>query len=133
MRKQKHSIWTNAPLSAAVAVIFGLIITGMAWMLLSAVLFYIMRDMKLIKAFAAAALTTGAYTGSFLFGKYRRRKGLFGGLLCGALMFGAVNIAGIVILGVPTDIKKLLLFTVSGAAGGVAGVNSKRPKRLMNQ
>ena len=132
MRKQKNSIWTNAPLCAAVAVIFGLCITGIAWLLLSAVLFYIMGDMKLIKAFAAAALTTGSYTGSFLYGKYHRRKGLFGGSFCGALMFGAVNIAGIIILGVPADIKKLLLLTVSGAAGGVTGVNSKRPKKLMD-
>ena len=133
MRKHRRSIWTNAPLSAATAVSCGILITGAAWLLLSLVLFYVMGDMKLIKAFAGAALVSGAYTGAFLYGKYRRRKGLFGGSLCGAIMYGTVSIVGLIILGTPADIKKLLLLTLSGAAGGVAGVNSKRPKKLMDQ
>ena len=133
MRKHRRSIWTNAPLSAAAAVFCGLLTTGAAWLLLSGILFFVMGDMKLIKAFSGAALVSGAYTGAFLHGKYRRRNGLFGGSLCGALMYGAVSIAGLIILGAPADIKKLLMLTASGAAGGVAGVNSKRPKKLMDQ
>ena len=133
MRRHRRSIWTNAPLSAAAAVFGGILTTAAAWLILSAVLFFIMGDMKLIKAFAGAALAFGGYTGAFLYGKYRRRRGLFGGSLCGLLMYAALSILGAFILGAPADIKKLLLLTVSGAAGGVAGVNSKRPKKLMDQ
>lgn len=133
MRKHRRSIWTNAPLSAAASVFCGLAVTAASWLLLSAVLFFVMRDMNLVRAFAGASCVSGGYSGAYIYGRYRRRRGLIGGMVCGALMYGAVSIIGLSILGAPAGIKKLLLLTVSGAAGGVAGVNSKRPKRLMDQ
>ena len=133
MRRHRHSIWTNGAFSIAAAFFCGLSCTAAASLLLSALLFFIMRDMKLIRPFAGAALAFGAYSGAFLYGKYHRRKGLFGGSLCGALLYGAVCICGIAVSGQPAGIKKLLLLTVSGAAGGVSGVNSKRPEKLMDQ
>ena len=133
MRRYRRSIWTNIPLSAAVSVLCGLLATAAAWLLLSALLFFVMKDIKPAGSFSGAALAFGAYTGSFLYGKYRRRRGLFGGSLCGAVMYGVLSVCSIIILGVPSGIKKLLLLTVFGAAGGVAGVNSKRPRKLMDQ
>ena len=47
-------------------------------------------------------------------------------------MYAVIAAAGVILLGEPAGIKKLLLLTVSGAAGGVSGVNSARPKKLMD-
>ena len=133
MRKHRRSIWTNVPLSAAAAVFCGLSVTAASWLLLSAVLFFVMRDMNLVRAFAGASCVFGGYGGAYIYGRYRRSRGLLGGFLCGALMYGAVSIIGLSLLGAPAGIKKLLLLTVFGAAGGVAGVNSKRPRKLRDQ
>lgn len=133
MGRHRKSLWTNSGLSMAAAVLLGLGCTGAAAAALAAMLFYVMKDMSMAGAFAGAALALGAYTGAFVFGKYRRRKGLFGGSLCGALMYLVIAAAGIALTGELTGIKKLLLLTVFGAAGGVAGVNSKRPKNLRDQ
>ena len=133
MRRHKRSIWTNVFLSTATAVICGLVCTASASMLLGMMLFYVMRNMKLTGGFAGAALALGAYAGAYIYGKYRRRIGLFGGSLCGVVMYVLISIAGIIFTGSPTGIKKLLLLAIAGGAGGVAGVNSKRPKKLMDQ
>lgn len=133
MRRHRRSLWTNSGLSVAAAVLLGLGCTLAAAALLAALLFYVMRDMSMAGAFAGAALSFGAYTGAYIYGKYRRRKGIFGGSLCGAVMYIVIAAAAFSISGEITGIKKLLLLTVFGAAGGVAGVNSKRPKKLRDQ
>lgn len=133
MRRHRRSLWTNSGLSVAAAVLTGLCCTAAAAAALAALLFYVMKDMAMAEAFAGAALAFGAYTGAFLYGKYRRRKGLFGGSLCGAVMYIVIAAAAIAVTGELPSIKKLLLLTVFGAAGGVAGVNSKRPKKLRDQ
>lgn len=130
MRRHRKSLWANGVLSMAAAVLIGLCCTAAASLLLAALIFYVMRDMSMVKAFAAAALSVGAYTGAYIYGKFRRRRGLFGGSVCGAFMYIVTAVCGLVILGEMAGIKKLLLLTVFGAAGGVAGVNSKRPKCL---
>jgi putative membrane protein (TIGR04086 family) len=99
----------------------------------AALIYYVMGEMGLSKAFAGFSLGAGACIGAYVYGKYRRRWGLFGGSLCGALMYAVIAAAGVILLGEPAGIKKLLLLTICGAAGGVAGVNSKRPKGLMDQ
>ena len=133
MRRHRRSLWTNSGLSVAAAVLTGLCCTAAAAAALAALLFYVMKDMAMAEAFACAALAFGAYTGAFLYGKYRRRKGLFGGSLGGAVMYIVIAAAAIAVTGERPSIKKLLLLTVFGAAGGVAGVNSKRPKKLRDQ
>lgn len=133
MRRHRKSLWTNSGLSVAAAVLLGLGCTLAAAAALAALLFYVMKDMAMADAFAGAALAFGAYTGAFVYGKYRRRKGLFGGSLCGAVMYLVIAAVSIAVSGEVTGIKKLLLLTAFGAAGGVAGVNSKRPKKLRDQ
>ena len=78
----------------------------------------------------AANSASGSFTGGFVLGKHRRRKGLAEGLLCGAAVWLAFSAAGLLWTGRLAGIKKLLLLAVSGAAGGVSGVNSKRPRSL---
>ena len=133
MRRHRKSLWTNSWLSAAAAVLTGLVCTIGASAVLAALLFYVMKDMAMAGAFAGAALALGAYAGAFVYGRYRRRRGLFGGSLCGDVMYLVISAAAIAATGEVTGIKKLLLLTVFGAAGGVAGVNSKRPKNLRDQ
>lgn len=133
MRRHRRSLWTNSWLSVTAAVLTGLVCTGGVSAVLAALLFYVMRDMAMADAFAGAALVMGAYTGAFVYGRYRRRRGLFGGSLCGAVMYLVISAAAIAVTGEMTGIKKLLLLTVFGAAGGVAGVNSKRPRNLRDQ
>ena len=133
MRRHRKSLWTSSWLSAAAAVLTGLVCTVGASAVLAALLFYVMKDMAMAGAFAGTALALGAYSGAFVYGRYRRRRGLFGGSLCGAVMYLVISVAAIAATGEVTGIKKLLLLTVFGAAGGVAGVNSKRPKNLRDQ
>ncbi|MBR0512367.1 MAG: TIGR04086 family membrane protein [Ruminococcus sp.] len=133
MRRHRKSLWANGAMSMAAAVLLGLGSAAAAAALLAALLFYVMKDMAMTGAFAGAALAAGAYTGAFVYGKYRRRKGLFGGSMCGAFMYAVISAWAIAAAGGFPDIKKLLLLTAFGAAGGVAGVNSKRPEKLRDQ
>ncbi len=133
MRRHRKSLWASGALSMTAAVCCGLACTAAAAVLSAALIYYVLGDMGLSSAFAGFSLGAGACIGAYVYGKYRRRKGLFGGSLCGAVMYVVIAAAGIVLTGEPSGIKKLLLLIICGAAGGVAGVNSKRPKGLMDQ
>ena len=133
MRRHRKSLWASGVLSMTAAVCCGLVFTAAAAVLSAALIYYVMGEMGLSKAFAGFSLGAGACIGAYVYGKYRRRWGLFGGSLCGALMYAVIAATGVILLGEPAGIKKLLLLTICGAAGGVAGVNSKRPKGLMDQ
>ena len=133
MRRHRKSLWANGFLSMAAAVCCGLACTAAAAVMSAAVIYYIMGDIGLTAAFAGFSLGAGSCAGAYVYGRYRRRRGLYGGSLCGALMYIIIAAAGIVLFGELPGIKKLLLLTICGAAGGVAGVNSKRPKGLTDQ
>lgn len=133
MRRYRQSLWANGPLSAAAAVLCGLVCIAAASVLSAVIIDIVIKDIHMAGALAGASLAFGGYMGSYIFGRYRRRKGLFGGSLCGALIYCVLSVAGVIVFGAPAGIKKLLLLTFSGAEGGVAGVNSKRPKNLRDQ
>ncbi len=133
MRRQRKSLWSSLIFSILVSVLAGALCTAAGAVLTSATVYFVMKDMTMIRAFAGASLAAGAYIAAFICGKYRRRKGLVSGIVCGTLLCAVINILSIIILGEWAGIKKLLLLTVFGAAGGVAGVNSKRPKKLWDQ
>ena len=124
---RKEIIWSNGALSMAAAVLSGLCCTAAAAALCTCLIFYVLKDMGLAGALAGASLAVGAYIGAFIYGKFRRHKGLISGTVCGAIMYLVIASIGYVFLGEFSDIKKLLLLAFFGAAGGVAGVNSKRP------
>ena len=133
MRRYRQSLWANGPLSAAAAVLCGLLCIAAAAVLSAALIDTVIKDIHTAGAFAGAALAFGGYTGAYIYGRYRRRKGLLGGTLCGTLIYCVLSVAALIVFGAPAGIKKLLLLTFSGAAGGVAGVNSKRPRSLRDQ
>ncbi|MDE5771503.1 MAG: TIGR04086 family membrane protein, partial [Ruminococcus sp.] len=94
-------------------------------------MYYILGDMKVSAVFSAAAICVGTYSSTYLCGKYRRKHGIAEGVMCGVIIYTVMAILGVVFLGEITGIKKLLLLVLSGGAGGVTGVNSKRPKNYM--
>ena len=76
------------------------------------------------------SLIAGGVVSGQICGKYRRKRGLIDGIICGSILYFMIFAAGIA-AGEFTDIRKLLLLLIAGAVGGVSGVNSKRPKNLM--
>lgn len=73
-------------------------------------------------------LCAGGFISGFQFGKVKRRKGIACGLLCGiwlcliVVIFGLFYTGKIVFL---TMLKNLFFLCISGAVGGVFGVNTK--------
>ena len=73
-------------------------------------------------------LCAGGFISGFQFGKVKRRKGIADGLLCGiwlgliVTIFGLFYVRKLVLL---TMLKNLLFLCISGAIGGVFGVNTK--------
>lgn len=130
MRRNRKSVWTNSLLSITVSVLTGTAFIFLFAVVLSAVMYYVLGDMKVSAVFAVIALCTGTYCGTYLCGKFRRKHGLAEGIMCGVVIYTIMAILGIILLGEVTGIKKLLLLTVSGATGGVTGVNSRRPKNF---
>ena len=133
MRRQRKSLWSGWGSSVLVSVLAGALCIGAGAVLTAAIVYFVMKDMTMIRAFAGVSLAAGAYIAAYICGKYRRRKGLVCGTVCGALLYAVINVLAVLILGEWAGIKKLLLLTAFGAAGGVAGVNSKRPNNLRDQ
>lgn len=73
-------------------------------------------------------MCAGGFISGFQFGKLKRRKGIAGGLLCGlwlaliVMFFGLLYMRKLVFL---STISNLFFLCLSGAVGGVFGVNTK--------
>lgn len=133
MSHRSSSLWSSPVFCITAAVLSGLACTGLSLAVFSALVFFLMDSVMFTDFFSAASLITGSFTGAFIAGKHRRRHGLSGGMICGALMYTALSLSGLALTGGIPEIKKLLLLTLFGAAGGVTGVNSRRPSYLMDQ
>lgn len=128
MRRHHQSIWTNSRLSITMAAGIGLAVVLLFTMFFSAIIYFLMDDMSFADFSSTVSLSVGAILGGYICGRFRRKRGLIEGIICGAVMYTALSIAGIVANTGILDIKKLLLLMAFCAAGGVSGVNSKRPK-----
>ena len=133
MRRNKKSLWSSLPMSIILSVTIGLAAAVGLGCVFSALVYLVLRDMGLSDVLAALSLAAGAYMGSYICGRYRRHRGAVSGIICGAVMFAVIFLAGLALQVDAADIKKLLLLAVSGCTGGVCGVNSKRPSWLMDQ
>lgn len=130
MRRNRPSMWSDCGLSIAFSAFWGLCTAVMCTALFAALTFFLMDSMEFSSFFGNASLVCGAVSGGYVCGRFRRRRGLAEGLLCGIVMYAAMCVIGLAAAGVLPSIKKLLLLSFFCAAGGVAGVNSKRPKKL---
>ena len=133
MAHRSSSLWSSPVFCITAASLSGLACTGLSLAVFSAFVFLLMDTVMFMDFFSAAPLSTGAFTGAFIAGRHHRRHGLPGGILCGAVMYAVLSLSGIALTGGIPEIKKLLLLALFGAAGGVTGVNSRRPSYLTDQ
>lgn len=80
---------------------------------------------------SSISLCAGCFSAGFTAAKRRRRNGLRVGLVCGAVIFAAALLGGIVFVrsfSAGGFFTKLLIILVCSVMGGVLGVNS--PKRF---
>ncbi|MBQ8961923.1 MAG: TIGR04086 family membrane protein [Ruminococcus sp.] len=106
----------------------GAAVTLLCCAVFGAVVCFVLGTVRPIPFLSRAALLAGAFCGAYISGKLRRRRGLIGGALSAVGLFLAVSLAGGAL-----ELKKLPLLLLFGAAGGVFGVNSKRPSWLRDQ
>lgn len=130
MRRRYRSIWTNTTLSVMISAAAGLAAAFVCMVIFAAFTYFLMDSMEFAGFFGSTAIAAGSLAGGFLCGRYRRRRGIAEGLLCGFVIYAAASLIGIIAAGSPLGIKKLLLSAAFAAIGGVSGVNSKRPKHL---
>ncbi len=132
MRRHRKSIWTNVCAAICVSAAGGLLVMSLTTVLFSVLTYFLVRSMAFAKLFTLLSTAAGGFYGGYICGRYRRHRGIAEGMICGLLMFVILSLMGIAIVGEISGIKKLLLLTLFGAAGGVSGVNSKRPQKLMD-
>lgn len=130
MRRHHKSIWSGTAVSIGISAAAGTAGVFLCTLFFSLLTFAVLHSISFAGFFSTAALIAGTIPAGWLCGHYRRRRGLAEGALCGMVMYVIMSAAGLVLFGSPIAIKKLLLLTACGAAGGVWGVNSKRPKHL---
>lgn len=82
----------------------------------------------IVSILLSLSLSAGGFLSGYLYGHQKRRGGIKGGIICGVILYAIIFVFGIFYLkSIPSLalIKRLILLCVSGAAGGIVGVNSK--------
>lgn len=130
MRRHRQSLWTHSKLSMAVSSMSGIIILLISAVLISGFAFFFISDFRMLRYISLFPVFMGAFSGAFICGKYRRRKGMISGIKCGIIIYALISAAGLLISDRPANISKLLILVTAGAIGGITGVNSKHPKNL---
>ena len=133
MHRHRKSLWSSRFLSISFSSFIGMAVTLLLTLIFSAVILLLLKDMMLSGILTLFSLACGSFTGSYICGRYRRHHGLAEGIICGAVIYAVIFVFGLAFCLHPASIKKLLLLTISGAAGGVCGVNSKMPKGAHDQ
>ncbi len=85
----------------------------------------------LLMPFGIAAACIGAFSGGFVSARISGSAGMLIGAVSGAFMFILLLGAGAVLGELPEAVSflRLVLMVLSGAIGGVVGVNGKRKRR----
>lgn len=119
-------IWEHPVLAYFPPLLLGCAVIALFSAAMSAVCCFLFRSVDMLPVFAVAALALGGYCSGLFCGKYRRRRGLSDGLICGGALFAVLFIFGLIMGSLP-GAKQLIILTVSGGIGGVVGVNKKAP------
>ena len=109
--------------AAAAGALCGGVCSIAAAALTSAVVYYAIGSIALEGLTDTVNILAGGFCGGCVFGSAGRRRGLAGGAVTGLMMYILLSAAGIAFAGAIPGIRKLLLLVLSGAAGGVCGVN----------
>ncbi len=85
----------------------------------------------LLMPFGIAAACIGAFLGGFISARISGSAGMLIGAVSGALMFILLLAAGAILGQLPEAVSllRLVLMVLSGAIGGVVGVNRKRKRK----
>lgn len=130
MARYRKKLWDSTILGFGISVGFGLLCGFICCIICSAMSYFIFNAMMFGGIFTVLCLGVSGYFSGYLCGRYRRRYGLFEGAICGGIIYGILLVVSLY-LGEFTSITKLILLVVCGGTGGVAGVNTERPERLM--
>lgn len=130
MGRYRKNVWEGTSASFGLSILYGVICGFMSCIILSGVSFLVFRGMMFGKLFTLITLFVSGYSSGYICGKYRRRRGLIDGAICGGAIYLLLLIISMYI-GEFTDIRKFFLLMAAGAIGGVGGVNTPRPKNLM--
>lgn len=128
MRRKKSSIRRLRYFNIVLSVSSGLVLIALLIMLFSYAGSKCDMPEWLISAMVSLSVAAGGFASGFIYGKRRRHKGLVGGAICGIIIYAVIIIFGIIYLrGFPPlrIVRFLITLCISGAVGGVAGVNSK--------
>ena len=87
MRRKYRSIWGNAVLSFAAAMLFGTACMLAAVIIVSALSYFVLDTMEFAELLSYAPLIVGGYSDGYIYGRYRRRRGMIDGAACGGLMY----------------------------------------------
>ncbi len=77
------------------------------------------------------AIASGGFLSGYLYCKQKRHKGILNGMLCGLIIYVAILMFGIVYMRKLPSLyfcKYMVILGLTGAIGGVLGVNSKIKK-----
>lgn len=130
MGRYRKKLWDSTILGFAISVGFGLLCGFICCIICSAATYFIFNAMMFGGIFTIICLAVSGYFSGYLCGRYRRRYGLTEGAICGCLIY-AILLAISLYFGEFTSPAKLILLVICGAVGGVAGVNTVRPEKLM--
>ena len=127
----KGNSLTNSFLAVLKAVAFGLLATTAVLLLFSFVMSKKDVPFMLLNPFSAGLLIFGSFLSGYLAARRIRERGLIVGAVCGLIVF-FVLIMGAFLnrfdVGL-TALIKMIISIVSGAIGGVIGVNAKSRRK----
>lgn len=133
MRKNKKEIWTNLYIWCTLSAVSGIFIC-LSILILFSVFLYNTTDMiKSFTVFSSISLSAGAFSGGYICGLFRRKNGLYEGFFCGFIIYIMLLVTGSIYLNSFEEvmsIRKFLICVIPASAGGVVGVNHKRPKGI---
>ena len=127
-RPVKRLLWQSSVWCTILAVVAGLAVTLLFFLLFSLLISNIDAPDGLVQAMACLALCAGSFTAGFVAARRRRRKGLLVGLCCGIAMHFVVFLIGLLLLqsfAAAGTFAKLIFMILCSCIGGVVGVNCR--------
>lgn len=115
--------------------IIGTVITLLLFMIFALAMSFYVLPTNSATIVASISITSGSFLGGFFAAKKLTKKGLIVGTLCGLAMFLLFTLIGIAAFGNAPGTStfiRLLIFTTSGAIGGIIGVGNSDNRKIID-